>query len=43
MINKASKVYGLTVKIIRREARYGLGVVQRGWLGVARNNDEKRK
>jgi hypothetical protein len=23
MINKASKLYGLTVKIIRREARYG--------------------
>ena len=34
MINKASKVYGLTVKIIRREARYGLGVVQGGGWGL---------
>lgn len=33
MINKACDLYGLTVKIIRREARYGLGWVGR-WLGV---------
>lgn len=40
MINKASKLYGLTVKIIRREARYGLGVAGGGG---ERNNGEKRK
>jgi len=42
MINKASNLYGLTVKIIRTEARYGLGVGG-GWFGGGRNNDEKRK
>jgi hypothetical protein len=38
MINKACKLYGASVKIIRREARYGVGGV-----GGGRNNGEKRK
>jgi len=42
MINKACDLYGLTVKIIRREARYGLGVGGEV-VGGGRNNDEKRK
>jgi hypothetical protein len=43
MINKASKLYGVTVKIIRREARYGFGWLGWGKGDGGRNNGEKRK